>query len=177
MVALKSCPPYNATIMKQIVVSLMLVGFVSACSPAKVEVVTSPQENQAVDWQAGIAIFVNGLPINLRDGKYHNLSEKAFLTNQNPGVVFIKKTDVTWGDFFKSLNIGLTQDCVFQGSREQLCEDELNSIKYFVNGQRIYSPFSRVISDSDRMLVSYGSETGVAVERQLNQVAIPYQQN
>jgi hypothetical protein len=123
---------------------------------------------EAVNYQAGFAIFTNGTFRIFTDPKYHHQSEDVFIQPDNVNVVHIKKTGVTWHDFFKTLPMQLTKDCLTTGTGQVFCTNNQYSLKFFINGVSTPDALDREIINGDRLLVSYGNE--VQLQSQLEKV-------
>ena len=59
--------------------------------------------SQIVNKKASFAIFTNGTFRLFTAAMYHNLSEDVFIQADNPNIVHVKKTGITWDVFFKTL--------------------------------------------------------------------------
>ena len=78
--------------------------------------------------------------------------------------------DVTLGYFFDTLGIGLSQDCyVFVDGRE-FCTNEEYSLKFLVNGNNVEDITEYVVSEGDRILISYGPENKEELKEQLEEL-------
>lgn len=76
-------------------------------------------------------------------------------------------TGVTLGYLFKTLGIGIDDQCyVFQDGRS-FCTDEDYALKYFINGEPVTDIRDYEINEDDRILISYGAETPEEIESQL----------
>jgi len=131
------------------------------------------QINEIVNYQAGFAIFANGVKRSFSNPKYHNLSADVFLTGQNPEIVNVKKKGATWDDFFKTLPMKVTNACLTTGTGQTFCTGEKDTLKFYLNGVKTVDLLDREIKDGDRTLISYGDESESQIQRQLNQVVNP----
>ena len=66
---------------------------------------TATSEN--VDFSASFAIYTNGIFRIFTAPMYHTLSADVFIEVSSPNIVNVKKSDITWGDFFKTLPMNL----------------------------------------------------------------------
>ena len=71
---------------------------------------------------------------------------------------------------FGTLSIGIDEDCYNFADGRQFCTNEDYSLKYFINGDRVKSINNHVVQDDDRILISYGGETEVQINQQLNEL-------
>ena len=79
---------------------------------------------------------------------------------------------VTLGYLFDTLNIGLDSDCYTFPDGRNFCtiedkEGEEYSLKFYVNHDNVIDIRDYVISDGDRILISYGKETQEQIDDQL----------
>lgn len=176
--------------MNKLIVSVILgiliagiLGFIATklLLPTKTSKVTPPAQitppsittDQNVNYQAGFSIFTNGIQRNFVAAKYHNLSEETFLTADNPKIVQVKKRGITWDDFFKTLPMKLTSDCLTTGTGETFCSNEAKTLKFYLNGVRKDDLLSQEVKDGDRALISYGGENETQIQTQQNFVPNP----
>lgn len=120
-----------------------------------------------VDRRAGFAIFTNGVFRDFSNNKYHNLNSQVFITSGNPNIVVVKRSGITWDDFFKTLPMEITTDCLSTGTGQQFCSRENQTLKFFLNGIKDENLLSREIQDGDRVLISYGPENAEGLFEQL----------
>src|SRR3989344_9692600 len=79
--------------------------------------------------RASFAIFTNGTFRIFTDSRYHNKSSDVYIEGPDaPNIVFIKKNGITWGDFFGTLPMTLTKDCLITGTQQRFCTDETGSL-------------------------------------------------
>ena len=75
---------------------------------------------------------------------------------------------ITLGYFFNTLGIEFNENC-FVIEREY-CNDDNNELKLYVNNLRNYEYDSYEISDNDKILISYGSESEEEIQGQINSI-------
>jgi hypothetical protein len=86
----------------------------------------------------------------------------------NDGTTFHKHaTGVTVGYLFDSLPVGLDDKCFEFGDGRSFCTDEEYSLKFFINGEPVNDIRDYSISEDDKILISFGSETTEGIESQL----------
>lgn len=129
---------------------------------------------ESVDLRAGFAIFTRRTFRVFTAPKYHNLSEDVFIRADNPNIVHVKKRGVTWGDFFKTLPMKLTSDCLTTGTGETFCSTLQEKLKFYLNGEMVNDFLLREIKDDERALISFGSEGEEAIRNQFQRVIDPY---
>lgn len=137
----------------------------SAVAPVD-ESLTAPL--QEVDQHASLAIVINGTPLDLTKSQYSQVNDLAYLDAKNPGIIQIKKSPLTWSDFFEQTPFVVTPDCLTIDIRSTYCSEGDAYLKVFLNGVRIHDPNNRLLSQGDELLLSYGSEEGDVLLRQLS---------
>ncbi|MCH7951223.1 hypothetical protein IH980_00600 [Patescibacteria group bacterium] len=133
----------------------------------------SPTTQADVDRLAGFAIFTNGLYRVFSAAKYHNLSPDVYIEAKNPNIIQVKKSGITWNDFFKTLPFKLTKECLTTGTGETFCTSGNQTLKFYLNGVETEDLLDREIQDGDRALITYGSENEAQIQQQLNRVPNP----
>lgn len=137
---------------------------------------TSPsEETQAADeapaeYTATFVIFTNGTFRVFTDAMYHNLSEDAFITAESPNTVNVTAQDVTWNDFFQSLPLTLTDQCLKTGTGEEFCNEGSRALRFYLNGELAGDFLSRRIRPGDRALVTFGTGTEGEISPQLQRL-------
>ncbi len=130
------------------------------------------QINEAVDYRASFSIYTNGTLRSFSSPQYHNLSDEVYITPERPSVIIVKKRS-TWGDFFETLPMELTKDCLETGDGERFCAEGDNSLKFYLNGTRNDDLLYEEIKDGDRALVTFGRGTDVEIQMQIFNVPNP----
>ena len=128
------------------------------------------QEEVPQDIKASFAIFTNGTFRIFTASMYHNLSEDVFIESSNPNVVNVKKAGISWGDFFETLPMELSSQCLTTGTGQTFCSNGTQTLKFYINGEFDSDALDREINEGDRLLVSYGNESDSQVTEQLQQI-------
>ena len=168
---------------KIVIIVVIIIAFSVGLSPflfreMKTDPSTIVQENVpsnetetvAVDHRAAFAIFTNGTFRVFTASMYHNLSKDIFIESSNPNIVVIKKSGITWDDFFSTLPFSLTHECLVTGNNEVFCNNENNTLRFFLNGQEQKDLLEMTIQDGDQLLVTYGNESDEEIQKQQNSI-------
>jgi len=131
---------------------------------------TVSAKNQNVDLQAAFAIYTNGVFRVFTAAMYHNLSKDAYIESDNPNIIKIKKANITWDDFFKTLPFKLTSDCLTTGTQETFCTGQNGTLKFYLNDTKTDNLLSREINQDDRALITFGNETEAQIQNQINKI-------
>jgi hypothetical protein len=108
-----------------------------------------------VNLTASFEIYTNGAKRIFTAPMYHNLSQDVYITAGNPGLVYVKKGGITWNDFFKTLPMQLSKDCLVTGTKETFCTGDNGSLHFFINGQENPNSLELKIKNEDNLLVKY----------------------
>lgn len=158
------------------ILALAIVGyFIFSSSPEnrpKISATPTPQAEESTEAKAAFAIFTNGTFRIFTASMYHNRSDDVFIEASNPNLIRIKKNGITWDDFFKTLPMNLTRDCLTTGDGQTFCTKANQTLKFYLNNQLDPSVLDRTINAGDQLLVSYGSENDKQIKKQLEQVPI-----
>ncbi|OGH02929.1 MAG: hypothetical protein A2798_00680 [Candidatus Levybacteria bacterium RIFCSPHIGHO2_01_FULL_37_17] len=130
-----------------------------------------PRPGEKVEKQnikASFAIFTNNTKRVFTDPKYHNQSKDAYMEEAN--IVIVKKTGTVWDNFFKTLPMKLTKDCLTTGTGQIFCGDGSGKLRFFINGIEDRDALEKEIKNGDKLLVSYGSKTEDEIKSELEQV-------
>ncbi len=116
---------------------------------------SSPQMINDVDISATFKIITNGTTRIFTDPKYHNLSKDVYITSQNPNTVVVKKTDIKWSDFFKTLPMSLNKDCLITGTKQTFCTSGTGKLYFYINNVETPNALNNPIRSNDFLLVEY----------------------
>lgn len=122
---------------------------------------------------AGFTLIINGVKRDFSDPKYHNLSEDVYISADNPRVVRVKKRGSTWADFFSTLPMELSDECILTGTGQQFCTNTKSKLKFYVNGRKVNNFLERPILDTDQTLIIYGNETEGEIDIIFQQNIVP----
>ncbi len=89
--------------------------------------------------------------------KYHNQSPDVYISSDDPTKVHVTKAGTTWDDFFKTLPMKLTKDCLITGDGETLCDGKDGTLKFYLNGVEDKDLLEREIKEGDRALIKFTS--------------------
>lgn len=148
---------------------LAVIGFFIFSSTKQVPTVM-PQTQESVDMKGSFAIFTNGTFRVFTASMYHNRSADVFIESSNPNIVRVKKAGVTWGDFFATLPMKLTPNCLTTGTGQSFCTNDRQTLKLYINDQLDVKALEKQINTGDQLLVSYGDKNDSDVSRQLKQI-------
>lgn len=120
------------------------------------EATTSPVSPEpSIEVTATFKIITNGTTRIFSDSRYHNLSKDIYITPQNPNTIVVKKTDIKWSDFFKTLPMSLDKNCLITGTKQTFCTNETGKLYFYLNNIETADALDNPIRDNDFLLVEY----------------------
>ncbi len=117
----------------------------------------TPVQNQKVDLTASFTIVTGSITRNFSAKMYHNLSPDVYIESPNPPVVHVKKKGITWNDFFKTLPMQLTKDCLTTGTKETFCTGENGTLRFYLNNIEDKDLLDREIKEGDKVLIQFSN--------------------
>ena len=144
--------------------------------PAECELGTPGCElRQPVHWHADFALYIRGERYDFGQERFvsdadDELSENVHLHGERGSVVHAHREGTTWREFFDSLGFELSDACLTTAEGEQLCNSETERLSFVLNGVRLDSLAFQDITDIDRALISYGSESAEELMQQYAKV-------
>ena len=162
------------------VVALAVLLAVSGGESAPVTVVCEPgtpgcELRQSVHWHADFALYIRGERYDFNQPRFvsdeeDELSENVHIHNPRHHVVHVHREGTTWREFFGSIGFELTDQCLTTPEGERLCTSDTERLSFMLNGVRLDGLAFVDITDIDRALISFGSETEAELLEQYAQV-------
>lgn len=81
-------------------------------------------------------------------------------------------TGITLGYMFDSIGIGLDGQCYTFSDGREFCSNDEFSLKFYINGIQVDSITHYVVSQGDRILISYGLEKEKEIKEQLAELEL-----
>ncbi len=135
----------------------LFLGFAKLSSATVTAVNPDPNHSHA-----DFAVSIDSQLIDFSNEKYMSNEEKHlskyFHLHDGMGTLIHRhQPGLTLGDFFSSLNITLSKDCVTLDDRQALCTEGTSRWRMVVNGEeRLLDP-SFVFEDTDKILLTYSA--------------------
>ena len=130
---------------------------------------------QEVHWHADFALYIRGERYDFNQERFvsdeeDQLSENVHIHGTRDSVVHVHREGTTWREFFDSLGFELTDQCLTTPEGEQLCNSDTERLSFVLNGVRLDGLAFQDITDIDRALISFGSESDEQLLEQYAQV-------
>jgi len=131
---------------------------------------------------ADFKMYINGAAVNFSQERYQtpeppggdsnacgNETTLAHLHGGDGNMVHKHATNVTWGYFFSTLNITMSDHCIRMDNGASFCDQGMSHWRYFVNNSEVAGLKDAEIHDLERVLLTYGSDAS-AIPAQLASV-------
>lgn len=116
----------------------------------------------------GILVKIFGDSFDFSAPAYQIKSSWIHFEGNDGTTIHKHATGVPLGYLFDSLNIGLTDQCYeFPDRSRSFCTQDENTLKFFINGEKVNSIRDYEGTEGDKILISFGSETPEEIESQL----------
>ena len=116
---------------------------------------TPISQAEEVDFKASFQIITKGIVRSFKNPKYHLKSPEVYISAEDPTVVHVKRTGITWDDFFKTLPMKLTKDCLITGDGETFCSRSGGTLRFYLNDKEDPNLLDKKIEDGDKVLIQF----------------------
>ena len=132
---------------------------------------------------AHFKVFLDGQAVEFnpfKNPEFSNANELIFMENSD-WVIHRFAKEATLKTFFESMGFQFNSTCFvlsephLKFDRTSYCIDDVNTMKFFVNGKPNEEFENYVIHEGDKILISYGNQTDKAIRDQLATLgSVPY---
>jgi len=116
---------------------------------------------------ASVLVNIFGDKFDFSTPNYQVKTPWIHFENQDGDTIHRHSTGVELEFLFNSMSIGIDDQCFQFPDGRQFCTNEDYSLKFFINQQQVENLGSHVIEDDDRILITYGNEDQLAIDKQL----------
>ena len=142
-----------------IIIAVLFIILSSSQTPKTLVSTPSPTlQMQEADIKASFTITTGNITRSFTAEKYHNQSSDVYIENPDPTIVNVKKIGITWDDFFKTLPMKLTKDCLTTGDGETFCNGENGTLKFYLNDVETPDLLDRKIKNGDKALINFSPQ-------------------
>lgn len=118
---------------------------------------------------ADVRVYINGQPIDFSQRKYQLASSFIHFEDGIGDVVHIHATGMAIGHLFRSLSMGINDNCI-AAEKQNYCSDNGKKLKFYANGKPNNEFGNYEMHDLDKILVSYGNENDSEMQKQLSSI-------
>lgn len=150
-------------ILAVVIAAIVIVGGVfffsksGSDSPATPSPSPSPT-TQEINITASFTIITDSITRSFKAEKYHNQSSDVYITEKDPTQVHVKKTGITWSDFFETLPMEITRECLTTGDGETFCNKKDGTLKFYLNNVEDNELLDKKIGNGDSILIKFISD-------------------
>lgn len=104
---------------------------------------------------AEFKVITDGLTRDFTNTRYHKKSPDVYIEAVKPNIVHVQKENITWGDFFKTLPVQLTDYCLTTGTSQVFCTGNTGELRFYLNEIETPKALEMRISPGDSLIVEY----------------------
>ena len=116
---------------------------------------------------ASLLVSIFGDKFDFSTPNYQVKTPWIHFENQDGDTIHRHSTGVELEFMFNSMKIAVDENCFVFPDGRQFCNNDDYTLKFYINDKRVADIASYVIQDNDRILISYGNEDQLAIEKQL----------
>lgn len=138
----------------------------------------SPESKvKEVHEHATILVRILGDKFDFSGSEFHLQDPKINFEQTEPSLIHRHSNDAILGFLFETFGMHLSSECIVVPEGEEFCNDGDNSLKFYVNDEKEDDISKYLISEDDRILISYGPETEKEIAEQLEELESMAQYN
>ncbi|MEC7707476.1 MAG: protein-disulfide isomerase [Thermoproteota archaeon] len=116
---------------------------------------------------ASLLVSIFGDKFDFSTPNYQVKTPWIHFENQDGDTIHRHSTGVELEFLFNSMSVGVDENCFVFPDGRQFCNNEDYSLKFYINEKLVEDIRQYVIQEDDRILISYGNEDQLAIEKQL----------
>ncbi|MDC0169567.1 protein-disulfide isomerase [Candidatus Nitrosopelagicus sp.] len=116
---------------------------------------------------ASLLVSVFGDKFDFSTPNYQVKTPWIHFENQDGDTIHRHSTGVELEFLFNSMSVGVDENCFVFPDGRQFCNNEDYSLKFYINQQLVKDIRQYVIQEDDRILITYGNEDQLAIDKQL----------
>lgn len=115
---------------------------------------------------ATFLVMIDGVPLDFSQEKYQVASRYIHVENGVGTTMHKHATEVPVGEFFSSVNMQVTENCLITDEGSTYCSQGDKELKFYVNGMEANPALINryIFSDDDRFLLYYGPDSIQAIQ-------------
>ena len=116
---------------------------------------------------ASLLVSIFGDKFDFSTPNYQVKTPWIHFENQDGDTIHRHSTGVELEFLFNSMSVGVDENCFVFPDGRQFCNDEDYSLKFYINQQLVKDIRQYVIQEDDRILITYGNDDQLAIDKQL----------
>ena len=119
---------------------------------------------------ASLLVNIFGDKFDFSTPNYQVKTSWIHFENQDGDTIHRHSTGVELEFLFNSMSIALDDKCFGFPDGRQFCNNDDYSLKFYINQQKVEDIRKYVVQDDDRILITYGNEDQLAIDKQLSEL-------
>ena len=119
---------------------------------------------------ASILVNIFGDKFDFSTPNYQVKTPWIHFENQDGDTIHRHSTGVELEFLFNSMSIALDDKCFGFPDGRQFCNNDDYSLKFYINQQKVEDIRKYIVQDDDRILITYGNEDQLAIDKQLSEL-------
>ena len=120
-------------------------------------------------------VYLDGKVYDFTADQYQTSAEQTLhqdihLHDNEDEVIHRHNVGITLGEFFTSLGVQLSKDCIQTSTDKQFCSDDTNKLLLYINEEPTTDIASYVNQEEDQLLLYYGDPTDPIVSELTEQI-------
>lgn len=132
-------------------------------------------KDTSVHYHADFALYVNGQKDEFKSftfyeevqscsaNDHNNVKARAHMHDNKAGLVHVHDAGVTWGQFFNNLGYTIGDQVIETDDGIYIDGHDGRKLTYILNGQKVDAVANRVIGNTDKLLINYGTDDDAAL--------------
>ena len=116
---------------------------------------------------ASLLVNIFGDKFDFSTPNYQVKTSWIHFENQDGDTIHRHSTGVELEFLFNSMSIAVDDKCFGFPDGRQFCNNDDYSLKFYINQQKVEDIQKYVVQDDDRILITYGNEDQLAIDKQL----------
>ncbi|MDA1125110.1 MAG: protein-disulfide isomerase, partial [Crenarchaeota archaeon] len=116
---------------------------------------------------ASLLVNIFGDKFDFSTPNYQVKTPWIHFENQDGDTIHSHSTGVELEFLFNSMKLATNENCFVFPDGRQFCTNEDYSLKFYINQQLVKDIREYVIQEDDRILITYGNEDQLAIDKQL----------
>ena len=140
--------------------------------PKKVTVSDRSGQLGSTHEHASLLVKIFGDKFDFSKPDYQIKSPRIHFEGQDGNTIHMHSTEIPLSYLFDSIGIGLDDQCYIFTDDRKFCTNNDYFLTFYINGEQVDSILDHVISQGDRILISYGPENISEINEQLAELEL-----
>jgi hypothetical protein len=119
---------------------------------------------------ASLLVNIFGDKFDFSTPNYQVKTSWIHFENQDGDTIHRHSTGVELEFLFNSMSLVVDDKCFVFPDGRQFCNNDDYSLKFYINQQKVEDIRKYVVQDDDRILITYGNEDQLAIDKQLSEL-------